>query len=142
MKPFLTILGVALAAVVGTGLSLLVLIGSQGMNDRTPVLPVIAAYVPMLAIAHGVGAALGLVPVRFVKGNRPWKFAVCGFAAGGAIEGLLFPLSMMSPNYGAMRVVAIGAYVTSLLLPATVGIAGLLLEARTADPARASPSER
>jgi hypothetical protein len=43
----MTILGIVLATVVGTGLSIFVLIGSQGMDSSTPILPAIEAYVPM-----------------------------------------------------------------------------------------------
>jgi len=125
VKLFWTTLGLVLAVIAGTGLSVFVLIGSQGMNERTPMLPAIAAYVPMLAIAHGLGAAGGLIPVGIAKGSRAWKFAVCGFAAGGALEGLLFPMSLLS---WIVRPVAMAAYLTALLLPVSVGIAGLLWE--------------
>ncbi len=132
---FWTILGIVLAAAAGTGLSIFVLIGSQGMNDRTPILPTIAAYVPMLAIAHGLGAAFGLIPVASAKGYRAWMFAVCGFAAGGALEGLLFPIWLvMKTDSESVRQVVILAYLGSLLLPAMGGILGLVLLSRTANP--------
>ncbi len=110
MKLFRTILGLVLATVAGTALSVFVLIGSRGMNARTPVLPAMAAYVPMLALAHALGAAAGLIPVGVVKGRRVWKFAVSGFAAGGAFEGLLFPISILTLNQEAMRWIAMAAY--------------------------------
>jgi len=131
VRRFSIILGLVLAAVFGAGLSVFVLVGSQGMNDRTPLLPVIAAYIPMLAIAHALGAAAGLIPVGVAKGLRTWKFAVCGFAAGGALEGLLLPIAILMPNNDAPRVVAITAYLASLLMPLTGGIAGLFRESKT-----------
>ncbi len=58
------ILGLVLATIAGTTLSVFVLIGSQSMNDKTLVLPIIAAYFPMLALAHGARVATSRVPNR------------------------------------------------------------------------------
>jgi hypothetical protein len=134
LRLFSIILGFALATVFGTGLSVFALIGSQGMNARTPVLPTIAAYMPMLAIAHGLGAAAGLIPAGLAKGQRTWRFAVCGFAAGGALEGLLFPICIIAPKHEGLRSVLIAAYLASLLLPAAGGLAGLFLESKSRNP--------
>ncbi len=119
------LLGFALAFLAGTLLSVFVLIGSQGMNDRTPILPMILAWVPMLAIAHGLGASAGLIPIGMSRGWRAWRFAVCGFAAGGAVEGLLFPLTLRPVDTEEMRYVAIAVYPLTLLLPVIGGTVGL-----------------
>jgi hypothetical protein len=97
---FSVIIGFGFALVAGVFGTVILNIGTQGLNYSNFSASIIFPLILTFVLANGFAGGLGLIPVLSCMGGRAWWFGFLGFVLGAAIAGLqTFTLLLLNLRY-------------------------------------------